>query len=146
MCQHSMLIVVSALLPKHKLTSYPILSFRHKASHLQQQLRVTFVLLVKSVSLNMSIGDSLSHDNDRTCDPCHCSDEEIDFEQYSSGYSSAEVSKPNGAFFKFSYQIALSNLLCDSCCVGVDNSPYKIYRAFVFLSVWFLRTLLEVNQ
>lgn len=28
----------------------------------------------------------------RVCLMCPCSDEEIDFEQYSSGYSSAEVS------------------------------------------------------
>lgn len=30
--------------------------------------------------------------SDRTCPASLCSDEEIDFEQYSSGYSSAEVS------------------------------------------------------
>ena len=44
---------------------------------------------------NHSTCDCL-HENDRTCPACPYSDEEIDFEQYSSGYSSAEVSLPHG--------------------------------------------------
>lgn len=49
----------------------------------------TFHLYLPSYDMSRCVNSLLS---DRTCPASLCSDEEIDFEQYSSGYSSAEVS------------------------------------------------------
>lgn len=79
------------------------------------------------------------HENDRTCPACLYSDEEIDFEQYSSGYSSAEVSWP---FFRCSRslryhtaELAPRLLLrgCENACFSTVTSV-KGQRKTVALS------------